>query len=409
MHHGCHAYRHRRPAESYVNVAAILRVALLWSKVMDKDVSRMCCLGLYKALYAPNQITGITFHRSMTFRVVLGDHNINSNDGTEQYIAVQRVFVHPYWNSNNVAAGYDIAVLKLASAATINSYVQLGVLPANGQILSNNYPCYISGWGMTRTNGQISPTLQQAYLPVVDYATCSRSNWWGSTVKSSMVCAGGDGVRSGCQGDSGGPLNCQVSGRYQVHGVTSFVSASGCNVQMKPTVFTRVSAYINWIEEEDYLAGMLVGWKDRGGDRIQDIISLEALKGSPPGLPHQHRSQQGMSGIVLSNSPVGLRGCRQGVLQGPQRNVFCHTRKCTQKRVEKHLEHFGVCYKRSHLTTNLEDKSWEVEDKAYEEEWRQRRKRRERRSSRSSEEEQETVFIYIGALYCEAQRTVLSH
>ncbi|XP_039602624.1 chymotrypsin-like elastase family member 1 [Polypterus senegalus] len=187
--------------------------------------------------------------RSMTFRVVLGDHNINSNDGTEQYIAVQRVFVHPYWNSNNVAAGYDIAVLKLASAATINSYVQLGVLPANGQILSNNYPCYISGWGMTRTNGQISPTLQQAYLPVVDYATCSRSNWWGSTVKSSMVCAGGDGVRSGCQGDSGGPLNCQVSGRYQVHGVTSFVSASGCNVQMKPTVFTRVSAYINWIEE----------------------------------------------------------------------------------------------------------------------------------------------------------------
>lgn len=34
---------------------------------------------------------------------------------------------------------------------------------------------------------------------------------------------------------------------YQVHGVTSFVSSLGCNVRNKPTVFTRVSAYISWI------------------------------------------------------------------------------------------------------------------------------------------------------------------
>uniref|UniRef100_A0A674HSD9 Peptidase S1 domain-containing protein n=1 Tax=Taeniopygia guttata TaxID=59729 RepID=A0A674HSD9_TAEGU len=62
-----------------------------------------------------------------------------------------------------------------------------------------------------------------------------------------MVCAGGDGVRSGCQGDSGGPLHCAVNGQYQVHGVTSFVSSQGCNVARKPTVFTRVSAYVSWI------------------------------------------------------------------------------------------------------------------------------------------------------------------
>ncbi len=49
------------------------------------------------------------------------------------------------------------------------------------------------------------------------------------------------------QGDSGGPLNCLVSGRYYVHGVTSFVSSWGCNTIRKPTVFTRVSAYITWI------------------------------------------------------------------------------------------------------------------------------------------------------------------
>uniref|UniRef100_A0A8C5RXZ0 Peptidase S1 domain-containing protein n=1 Tax=Laticauda laticaudata TaxID=8630 RepID=A0A8C5RXZ0_LATLA len=64
-----------------------------------------------------------------------------------------------------------------------------------------------------------------------------------------MVCAGGD-IKAGCNGDSGGPLNCPAAdGRWYVHGVTSFVSAWGCNTLQKPTVFTRVSAFIPWIEQ----------------------------------------------------------------------------------------------------------------------------------------------------------------
>ncbi|XP_069897415.1 chymotrypsin-like elastase family member 1 [Dipodomys merriami] len=185
--------------------------------------------------------------RALTFRVVVGDHNLNQNDGTEQYLSVQKIVVHEKWNSNNVAAGYDIALLRLAQSVTLNSYVQLGVLPQEGTVLPNNTPCYITGWGRTRTNGQLAQTLQQAYLPSVDYSICSSSSYWGSTVKRSMVCAGGDGVRSGCQGDSGGPLHCLVNGQYSVHGVTSFVSSLGCNVSRKPTVFTRVSAYISWL------------------------------------------------------------------------------------------------------------------------------------------------------------------
>ncbi|XP_037700951.1 chymotrypsin-like elastase family member 1 [Choloepus didactylus] len=183
----------------------------------------------------------------LTFRVVAGEHNLSQNDGTEEYVSVQSIVKHPNWNSNNVAAGYDIALLRLAQSVTLNSYVQLGVLPQEGAILANNSPCYITGWGLTKTNGELAQNLQQAYLPSVDYATCSSSSYWGSTVKSTMVCAGGDGARSGCQGDSGGPLYCSVSGQYVVHGVTSFVSSLGCNVSKKPTVFTRVSAYISWI------------------------------------------------------------------------------------------------------------------------------------------------------------------
>ncbi|KAG8585471.1 hypothetical protein GDO81_005040 [Engystomops pustulosus] len=185
--------------------------------------------------------------RTNTYRVVLGEHNLSQNDGTEQAISVSGIRIHAYWNTNSVASGYDIAILHLAASATLNSYVKLASLPSDGAILANNYNCIISGWGRTVTGGSLPSILQQAPLPVVAHSTCSSSSYWGSTVKSTMVCAGGNGQQAGCQGDSGGPLNCAVNGVYQVHGVTSFVSSSGCNAYLKPTVFTRVSAYISWI------------------------------------------------------------------------------------------------------------------------------------------------------------------
>ncbi|XP_063072290.1 elastase-1-like [Engraulis encrasicolus] len=182
-----------------------------------------------------------------TWRVVVGDHNINSHEGREQYVSVSRVYIHPNWNRNNVAYGYDIALLRLSTEVTLNNYVQLARLPPSGQVLPHNNPCYISGWGRTSTGGSLSAQLKQAYLPVVDHKTCSSGSWWGGTVKNTMVCGGG-GKDSGCQGDSGGPLNCQVNGSYYVHGVTSFVSGRACNETRKPTVFTRVSAYIGWMD-----------------------------------------------------------------------------------------------------------------------------------------------------------------
>uniref|UniRef100_A0A8C6WEU5 pancreatic elastase n=1 Tax=Neogobius melanostomus TaxID=47308 RepID=A0A8C6WEU5_9GOBI len=166
-----------------------------------------------------------------TWRVVLGDHDIYNQEGSEQFMSVSNVYIHPNWDANRLSAGS-------VSAA--------GSPAPSGQVLPHNNNCYISGWGRTQTGGQLSAQLKQAYLPVVDHNTCSSSGWWGSTVKTNMVCAGG-GNESGCQGDSGGPLNCSVGGRWVVHGVTSFVSSSGCNAYRRPTVFTRASAFISWM------------------------------------------------------------------------------------------------------------------------------------------------------------------
>uniref|UniRef100_A0A8C6MZF2 Chymotrypsin-like elastase family, member 3A n=1 Tax=Mus spicilegus TaxID=10103 RepID=A0A8C6MZF2_MUSSI len=201
----------------------------------------------------------------LNYRVVLGEHEHGVEEGSEQVIPINagELFVHPKCNSECVNCGNDIALVKLSRSAQLGDAVQLACLPPAGEILPNGAPCYISGWGRLSTNGPLPDKLQQALLPVVDYEHCSRWNWWGLSVKTTMVCAGGDiqarslssdtpqpRLLSPLQGDSGGPLNCPAdNGTWQVHGVTSFVSSLGCNTLRKPTVFTRVSAFIDWIEE----------------------------------------------------------------------------------------------------------------------------------------------------------------
>lgn len=46
--------------------------------------------------------------------------------------------------------------------------------------------------------GPLADILQQALLPVVSHATCSKPDWWSTLVTESMVCAGGDGQLASC-------------------------------------------------------------------------------------------------------------------------------------------------------------------------------------------------------------------
>ncbi|XP_063119049.1 chymotrypsin-like elastase family member 1 isoform X3 [Rattus norvegicus] len=73
----------------------------------------------------------------MTFRVVVGDHNLSQNDGTEQYVSVQKIVVHPNWNSNNVAAGQWAAVSDPAAGVPaqrgLQHLLQLLLLGLHGE------------------------------------------------------------------------------------------------------------------------------------------------------------------------------------------------------------------------------------------------------------------------------------
>lgn len=56
---------------------------------------------------------------------------------------------------------FDIALIKLTEHVTLTNTVELACLPPAGTILTNNYPCYITGWGRTSSKYFV-PYLQNA-------------------------------------------------------------------------------------------------------------------------------------------------------------------------------------------------------------------------------------------------------
>ncbi|KAJ3603432.1 hypothetical protein NHX12_028178 [Muraenolepis orangiensis] len=171
----------------------------------------------------------------LNYRVHVGKHNLVEQELGSKAILAEKIIIHERWNPTFISSG---------------DHVQLACIPAAETLLANLYPCYITGWGRLSTGGPISDNLQQALLPVADHATCSKSDWWGVILRDTLLCAGGDGLVAGCNGDSGGPLNCKNDqGVWEVHGIASFVSGLGCNYVRKPTVFSRVSVYNEWIDQ----------------------------------------------------------------------------------------------------------------------------------------------------------------
>ncbi|KAM4636977.1 trypsin-like [Discoglossus pictus] len=173
-----------------------------------------------------------------SIQVRLGEHNIVVSEGTEQFISSSRVIRHSGYNSRTL--DNDIMLIKLSSAATLNSYVQAVALPSACAAAGTS--CLISGWGNTLSSGSNYPDIQQCLnAPILTSAQCSSA--YPGEITANMICVGYiEGGKDSCQGDSGGPVVCNG----QLQGVVSW--GYGCALRNYPGVYTKVCNYVSWIQ-----------------------------------------------------------------------------------------------------------------------------------------------------------------
>lgn len=159
--------------------------------------------------------------------VTVGRHNLVDDEGGVQ-VMVKRAISHGAYNPSS--HHNDISLVELAKPV-LTKYATLGAAPQSGTIRA-------LGWGRTSEGGPTSPVLMEVDVPIVTNAQCAAT--YGDIIDSQM-CAGAAG-RDSCQGDSGGPV--LYEGKQA--GVTSY--GYGCAREGLPGVYTRVSAFSDWIE-----------------------------------------------------------------------------------------------------------------------------------------------------------------
>ncbi|XP_053611401.1 serine protease snake-like [Plodia interpunctella] len=198
--------------------------------------------------------------------VRIGDKNIidlNTTDSPPRIDAmITRIIVHPQYKPPKKY--FDIALIELDHAVTFSKYVQPACLWNKPSTTELGTQAVGTGWGVIESGSlEISPELQEITVDILENDFCDRllmnnqnRNWRG--FMDHQLCAGvlAGGVDS-CQGDSGGPLQIKMplpNDLTDAEGTMSYVIGIisfgvGCAHPNLPGIYTRVSSFIDWIEE----------------------------------------------------------------------------------------------------------------------------------------------------------------
>ncbi|XP_056368159.1 cathepsin G-like isoform X3 [Oenanthe melanoleuca] len=171
--------------------------------------------------------------------VILGAHNIRVQEQSQQRIPAARWVIHPKYSP--VGCINDIVLLKLKTKAKINEFVQLISIPMRNERVAAGTKCRVAGWGRTSWTGRGSDVMMEVQLKVQNDEPCKQL--FRNYKRLSMMCVGDqNSEKSTYKGDSGGPLVCN----QKAYGIVS----RGYRGKLFPEVFTRVSYFEPWIDEQ---------------------------------------------------------------------------------------------------------------------------------------------------------------
>ncbi|XP_070266292.1 transmembrane protease serine 11D [Myotis yumanensis] len=162
--------------------------------------------------------------------------------------AVNTILIHN--NYNSAAHENDIALVKLVEGVTFTKNIHTVCLPEATQNIVPGSTAYVTGWGSRAYDSNPVPELEQGQVNIISNSVCNAPTSYDGAVLSSMLCAGlAQGGVDACRGDSGGPLVQQDTRRlWFLVGIVSW--GEQCGLADKPGVYTRVTAYRDWIAEQ---------------------------------------------------------------------------------------------------------------------------------------------------------------
>ncbi|XDB51438.1 hypothetical protein AB1E18_004998 [Capra hircus] len=158
---------------------------------------------------------------------------------------VQQIFIHENYIRGELHD--DIAVILLTEKVLFKNDVHSVCLPEATQIFPPGEGVVVTGWGALSYDGEYPVLLQKAPVKIIDTNTCNAQEAYDGVIQDTMLCAGYmEGTIDACQGDSGGPLVHPNSRNiWYLVGIVSW--GAECGTINKPGVYTRVTAYRNWI------------------------------------------------------------------------------------------------------------------------------------------------------------------
>lgn len=187
-----------------------------------------------------------------TFIATAGQHNWRQESAAEQTRDIARVINHPSYDINVSSSPFDINVVQVVSAFVLNNLVRTIALPPAFYLHAGDVQAF--GWGFNEVL-MIPDVLQTTTLDILEYNFClaTLNAILGSSnpLHYTDMCTGPlTGSRGVCTADSGGPIvqNNQWTGNLELVGVVAW-GASPCNRPNFPHVFTRVSAFNDFINQ----------------------------------------------------------------------------------------------------------------------------------------------------------------
>ncbi|XP_069313092.1 transmembrane protease serine 11D-like, partial [Eulemur rufifrons] len=162
---------------------------------------------------------------------------------------VRRIIIHN--NYAPITHENDIAAVQLASSVDFTKNIHTVCLPEATQNILPGSTAYVTGWGALEYGGNTVADLRQGQVRIISNDVCNAPASYNGAILSGMLCAGTlqGNIVDACQGDSGGPLVQEDSRQlWFLVGIVSW--GDQCGLPNKPGVYTRVTAYRDWIAQQ---------------------------------------------------------------------------------------------------------------------------------------------------------------